>query len=71
MALAVNGQAVTECAIFQIPTVIADPLNYLQTYLTYLYNSFNNDLNIALKGEIYPELLDGRSHPGKVAEYWG
>jgi len=68
MGIVVNGDAVAEAATFQVPTVIVDPLSFGQTYCTYLYNSWRNDLNIAKNGEVYPELLNGRANPLKVAE---
>ena len=34
-----------------------------------LYSSFNNDMNVAVHGEIFPE-LSGQNFPGKVAEWW-
>jgi hypothetical protein len=69
MAAVVNGDAVAESAAYQIPTVILNKMGFFQAYTTLLYNSFANDLNIALGGEAYPETI-GQAFPEKVAEYW-
>lgn len=69
MAACVNGDAVAECAAYQIPTVILNKMSFFQSYVTLLYNSFSNDLNIALGGEAYPETI-GQAFPEKVVEYW-
>jgi hypothetical protein len=39
------------------------------TYFMLLYNNWNNDLNITVNGEIFPELT-GQNFPEKVAEIW-
>ena len=33
-----------------------------------LYNSFNVDINIAINGEAYQELLNGGNNPTKISE---
>jgi len=70
MGAVVNGDAVAECAAYHLPTVILNNTSFFQSYFTLLYNSFNNDLNIALNGEAYPECL-GQAFPEKIVEYWG
>ena len=70
MGAVTNGDAVAECAALHLPIVILNHLSFFQAYFTLLYNSFNNNLNIALGGEAYPELL-GQAFPEKVVEYWG
>jgi len=70
MGAVANGDAVAECAALHLPTVILSNLTFFQAYFTLLYNSFNNNLNIALNGEAFPELL-GQAFPEKVVEYWG
>jgi len=39
------------------------------TYMMLLYNNWNNDLNITVNGEIFPELT-GQNFPEKIAELW-
>jgi len=70
MGAVANGDAIAECAALHLPTVILSNLSFFQAYFTLLYNSFNNNLNIALNGEAYPEIL-GQVFPEKVVEYWG
>jgi lipid A disaccharide synthetase len=70
MGAVTNGDAVCECAALHLPIVILNHLSFWQAYFTLLYNSFNNNLNIALGGEAYPELL-GQAFPEKIVEYWG
>jgi hypothetical protein len=69
MAAVVNGDAVSECAAYQVPAVILNKQSFFQAYGTLLYNSFANDLNIALNGEAYPECL-GQAFPLKISEFW-
>ena len=69
LGVAVNGQAVLECATMQLPTAILDYSSYVNHYFSQLYNSFKSELNIAANGEGYPELL-GQSFPEKIAEHW-
>jgi lipid A disaccharide synthetase len=63
IGLAVNGEIVSECAAAQLPTVVLDNTPFLQAYFTQLYNSFNVDINIAINGEAYQELLNGANNP--------
>jgi len=70
MGAVLNGDAVTECAALHLPTIILNNVSFFQAYFTLLYNSFNNNLNLALNGEAYPELL-GQAFPEKIVEYWG
>ena len=69
MGVIANGDAATECATYHLPSVIISNLSFSQAYLSLLYNSFNNNLNIALNGEAYPECL-GQAFPAKIVEYW-
>eukprot|EP01017_Pseudomicrothorax_dubius_P040117 TRINITY_DN6235_c0_g1_i1.p1 TRINITY_DN6235_c0_g1~~TRINITY_DN6235_c0_g1_i1.p1 ORF type:complete len:520 (-),score=148.07 TRINITY_DN6235_c0_g1_i1:513-2072(-) len=62
-----NGELVEECAAAQLPTMIIDNLSHIHSYYMLLYNSFNNDLNIAIKGEGYPEITNGEISPYKVS----
>jgi len=68
MGIVHNGDAVAEAATFQLPTIILDSASFGTTYYNYLWNFFRNDLNIAKKGEIYPELIHTRAHPVKIGE---
>lgn len=70
LAIAVNGDAVTECAGMQLPTVIFDKMDWWHSYWMLLYNQVNNNINIANRGPIYPELVGDRFKE-KVVEYWG
>ena len=70
MGIALNGEAISECAGMQLPTLILDKMDAYHTYYMLLYNNFNNNLNIAIDGEIYPELT-GRAFPSKIVELWG
>ena len=67
MGFVLNGEMVYECAAMQLPTIAASKISWLQTYYTLLYNNFNADINIALEGEAFPELL-GQYFPSKIAE---
>ena len=67
MGFVLNGEMVYESAAMQLPIIAASCINFLQTYHTLLYNNFNSDINIALEGEAYPELL-GQYFPEKIAE---
>jgi len=69
MGISVNSEVVSECAALQLPTLILEPMDPYTTYMMLLYNNFNNDLSIAAKGEIFPE-LSGQNFPDKVAEWW-
>lgn len=60
----------TECAGMQLPTIIYDKMDVWHTYWMLLYNQFNNDINIANRGPIYPE-MNGDRFKQKVVEYWG
>lgn len=68
--MALNGDSVTECAGLQLPTLILDKMDGWHTYWMLLYNQFNNNLSIAARGEVYPELA-GMNFPGKLIELWG
>lgn len=70
MAVAVNGDAVTECAGMQLPTLILESMDQWHSYWMLLYNQFNNNINIANRGPIYPELV-GQGFPEKIVELWG
>lgn len=70
LGVAVNGDAVTECAGMQLPTVIYDKMDWWHSYWMLLYNQFNNNINIANRGPIYPEMT-GDKFKEKVVEYWG
>lgn len=70
MGAVVCGDAVNECAAYHLPTVILNKTTFFQAYSTLLYNSFRNNLNIAMNGEAYPECL-GQAFPEKIIEYWG
>lgn len=67
MGFVLNGEMIYESAAMQLPIIAASCINFLQTYFTLLYNNFNADINIALNGEAYPELL-GQYFPEKIAE---
>jgi lipid A disaccharide synthetase len=67
IGIAPNGEAVSECAAGQLPTMILDDIPGWKAYYTLLYNSFNNDLNISVSGEAYPELTHGQINPLKVS----
>jgi hypothetical protein len=70
LAVAVNGDAVTECAGMQLPTLILENMSTWHSYWMLLYNQFNNNVNIANSGPVYPELV-GQGFPEKVVELWG
>mgnify|MGYP000967653462 CR=1 FL=1 len=65
-----NGDAVAEAAMYQLPTVVVDPAGFFDAYFKLLYNSFSSDVNIARNGEIYPELHHGQANPLKVSTVW-
>lgn len=67
MGFVINGEMLYETAVMQLPVIAASSINFLQTYFTLLYNAFNSDINIALQGEAYPELL-GQYFPEKISE---
>jgi hypothetical protein len=54
----------------QLPTVIYDKLSQWHTYWMLLYNQVNNNINIANRGPIYPE-VNGDKFKQKVVEHWG
>lgn len=67
MGFVLNGEMVFESAAMQLPVIAASCNWFLQNYYTLLYNGFNADINIALNGEAYPELL-GQYFPEKISE---
>lgn len=69
MGVVANGDAAAECAAYHLPAVIISKLSFFEAYVSLLYNSFNNPLNIAINGEAYPECL-GQVFPEKITEYW-
>jgi len=70
LGLVMNGDAVAEVALYQVPTMVVDKSGFFDTYFALLYNSFTCDVNIARNGEIYPELHHGQANPAKVADVW-
>ena len=44
LAVAVNGDAVTECAGMQLPTLILENMSTWHSYWMLLYNQFNNNV---------------------------
>lgn len=64
------GESVSECMAMQLPVLVMDNLTKWDSYYTALYNEFSSDINIALKGEVYPELYSWQ-FPEKLAELWG
>jgi len=67
MGFVLNGEMVFESAAMQLPVIAASCTNIFQNYFTLLYNFFNSDINITLKGEAYPELL-GQYFPEKISD---
>lgn len=67
MGFVINGEMLYETAAMQLPVIGASCISFLQAYFSLLYNNFNADINIALKGEAYPELL-GQYFPEKISE---
>ena len=65
-----NGEAIGECVGMQLPVLVMDNLNWWDAYHTALYNEFNSDYAIALKGETYPELYN-MFFPEKLCQLWG
>lgn len=65
-----NGEAVAECVGMQLPTIILDNLSRGDGYYAYLYNQYNNDIGVHVRGEIYPEIIS-MNFPGKLCEIWG
>ena len=53
----------------QLPTLILDTMDWWHTYWMLLYNQFNNNISIAAKGEIFPELA-GMNFSEKLVELW-
>jgi hypothetical protein len=53
----------------QLPVLILDKMDGWHTYWMLLYNQFNNNLSLAAKGEVYPELA-GMAFPEKIVELW-
>lgn len=68
IGLALNGEVISECAATQLPTIILDNTPLIRAYFLQMYNSFNCDLNIAINGEAYQELLSTASNPLKISE---
>jgi len=64
------GESVSECVGMQLPVLVMDNLTKWDSYFTSLYNEFSSDVNIALKGECYPELYSWQ-FPEKLCELWG
>ncbi len=67
MGFVLNGEMLYESAAMQLPVIAASCIHVIQAYFTLLYNFFNADINIALQGEAYPEIL-GQYFPEKIAE---
>lgn len=65
-----NGDAVSECAGLQLPILIMDAKGDWEAYYILLQNQFHSDINIAVNGEIYPELV-AMNFPEKISELWG
>lgn len=66
--IAHNGEIVAEAAAMQLPLTVVDSIPLLQAYHTQLYNEWNNDLNIAVKGEVYQELMSVSATPYKIGQ---
>lgn len=64
--IAHNGEIVAEAAAMQLPLTVVDSIPLLQAYHTQLYNEWNSDLNIAVKGEVYQELMSVSATPYKI-----
>lgn len=64
-----NGDAVLECAVMQLPIQILDHSHFVKSYISLLYNVYENDINILDNGEVLPELV-GRNFAGKIVEFW-
>jgi len=69
LGIAANGETVSEAAALQLSTLILDKMDPWHTYMMLILNNWNNDLNITVEGEIFPELT-GQNFPEKVAELW-
>ena len=64
-----DGDAILECAAFQLPTVILNERNFFQNYVALLYNTFDSEINLLKDGDVYPEMM-GRFFPEKISEFW-
>jgi len=65
-----EGEAIAECVGMQLPTIILDNLSWGDRYWSYLYNQYNNDIGIHMRGEIYPEVIS-MQFAEKLCEIWG
>jgi len=70
LAACMNGETIGECVGMQLPTLVMDNHNWWDAYHTALYNEFNSDYAIALKGETYPELYN-MMFSEKLCQLWG
>lgn len=70
MGAVMNGDSVNECAGMQLPVLVMNNQTKWDQYFVNLYNEFNTDLSIALRGEVYPE-LSGAMFAEKFCELWG
>ena len=64
-----NGNTLFECLAMHLPVLASDTLSGDDAYRTLYLDSFGNELNRRVKGELVPELV-GMNFPEKVAELW-
>lgn len=68
VGIPVNGEVVSEFAALQLPSVIISNMNFFYAYITQLYNNFYSDINFALQGEAYHELISTAANPLKLSD---
>lgn len=68
VGIPMNGELVSECAALQLPSVVISNMNFFYAYITQLYNNFYSDINFALQGEAYHELISTAANPLKLSD---
>ncbi|KAL4429224.1 hypothetical protein ABPG74_022104 [Tetrahymena malaccensis] len=68
VGIPLNGELVSECAALQLPSVIISNMNFFYAYITQLYNNFYSDINFAIQGEAYHELVSTAANPYKLSD---
>jgi lipid A disaccharide synthetase len=71
MAIAISGDITNECAALHLQTICLNYQSSVQSYFTSLYGQWENDINIAGNGEVFPEKWTGKggdAFPSNIAD---
>lgn len=68
VGIPMNGELVSEFAALQLPSVVISNMNIFYAYITQLYNNFYSDINYAIRGEAYHELVSTAANKYKLSD---